>query len=140
MKHRKKLIALNILIPLVMFIAVLLTGLTSNFMNIVTFTLVVGWALPYLALILTGLAILNNSHRKLSLIINIFNILLTLVLITFVICIMEKALILILIEYIIILAMSILNTVMIIKDIQLNPDPEIEEINKIKSQNNGIIK
>lgn len=140
MKHRKKLIALNILIPLIMFIAVLLTGLTSNFMNIVTFTLVVGWALPYLALILTGLAILNNSHRKLSLIINIFNILLTLVLITFVICIMEKALILILIEYIIILAMSILNTVMIIKDIQLNPDPEIEEINKIKSQNNGIIK
>lgn len=140
MKHRKKLIALNILIPLVMFIAVLLTGLTSNFMNIVTFTLVVGWALPYLALILTGLAILNNSHRKLSLIINIFNILLTLVLITFVICIMEKALILILIEYIIMLAMSIINTIMIIKDMQLNPDPEIEEINKIKSQNNGIIK
>ena len=140
MKHRKKLIALNILIPLIMFIAVLLTGLTSNFMNIVTFTLVVGWALPYLALILTGLAILNNSHRKLSLIINIFNILLTIVLITFVICIMEKALILILIEYIIMLAMSIINTIMIIKDMQLNPDPEIEEINKIKSQNNGIIK
>ena len=76
MKHRKKLIALNILVPLIMFIAVLATGLTSNFMNIVTFTLVVGWALPYLALILTGLAILNKTHRKLSLTINIFNILL----------------------------------------------------------------
>ena len=29
---------------------------------------------------------------------------------------------------------------MIIKDMQYNPDPEIEEINKIKSENNGIIK
>lgn len=140
MKHRKKLIALNILVPLIMFILVLVTGLTSSFMNIVTFTLVVGWALPYLALILTGLAIFNKTHRKLSLTINIFNILLTLVLITFVICIMEKALILILIEYIIMLAMSILNTIMFFKDMQSNPDPEIEEINKIKSENNGIIK
>ena len=56
MKHRKKLIAFNILIPIIMFILVLVTGLTSSFMNIVTFTLVVGWAIPYLALVLTGAA------------------------------------------------------------------------------------
>lgn len=140
MKHRKKLIAFNILIPLFMFALILTTGLSKNFMNIITFTFVVGWALPYLALILTGLAIFNKSHRKLSLTINIFNTLLTLVLITFVLCIMEKALILILVEYIIMLIMSIINIVLIIKDMKNNPDPEIDEINKIKMENNGIIK
>jgi hypothetical protein len=109
-------------------------------MNIVTFTLVVGWAIPYLALVLTGLAIFNKSHRKLSLILNIFNVLLSLVLITFVICIIEKALIIILIEYIIMLVMSIINIIAIIKDMKANPDLEIEEINKTKLENNGIIK
>ena len=140
MKHRKKLIACNILIPIIMFILVLVTGLTSSFMNIVTFTLVVGWAIPYLALVLTGLAIFNKSHRKLSLTLNIFNVLLSLVLITFVICIIEKALIIILIEYIIMLVMSIINIIAIIKDMKANPDLEIEEINKTKLENNGIIK
>lgn len=140
MKHRKKLITLNIILPLIMFSIILLTGLSEKFMNIITITFIVGWALPFLDLILTGFAMITKTHRKLGVTLNLFNVFALVVLIIFVLCIMEKKLIIILIEYIIILIISVINIIALLKDMNANPDKEIEEINKIKLENNGVIK
>ena len=140
MKHEKKLIVLNTLTPIVLFVILLFLNISENFINIMTLTLFVGWALPYLTLILTGLSILNKSHRKLALIINIINSLLTLVLIILVICIIDKLLIGILIEYIIIMIITLINIKSLSKYIKENPDPELDEISRTKKANNGIIK
>lgn len=140
MKHEKKLIVLNTLTPIVLFIILLFLNISENFINIMTLTLFIGWALPYLTLILTGLSILNKSHRKLALTINIINSLLTLVLIILVICIIDKLLIGILIEYIIIMIITLINIKSLSKYIKENPDPELDEISRTKKANNGIIK
>lgn len=140
MKHEKKLIVLNTLVPIILFIILLFLNISENFINIMTLTLFIGWALPYLTLILTGLSILNKSHRKLALTINIINSLLTLVLIILVLCIIDKLLIGILIEYIIIMIITIINIISLSKYLKENPDPELEEISRTKKANNGIIK
>lgn len=140
MKHEKKLIILNTLVPILLFIILLLLNISEKFISIMTLTLFIGWALPYLTLILTGLSILNKSHRKPALIINIVNSILTLVLIILIISIIDKLLIGILIEYIIILIITIINIISLSKYIKQNPDPELVEITRTKKANNGIIK
>lgn len=140
MKHEKKLIVINILIPILLFVLLLFTNVSENFYNIITFTFVIGWALPYLVLILTGLAIFNKSHKKMSLTINIINLLLTLMLIIFVICLFDKDLIIVLVEYILIMLISLINVIALFKHIKANPDPEMDEITRTKKANNGIIK
>ena len=127
MKHEKKLIVLNTLVPFILFIILLFLNISENFINIMTLTLFIGWALPYLTLILTGLSILNKSHKKLALII-------------LVLCIIDKLLIGILIEYIIIMIITIINIISLSKYLKENPDPELEEISRTKKANNGIIK
>ena len=96
--------------------------------------------LPYFVLILTGLAIFNKSHKKMGLTINIINILLTIMLLIFVICLYDKDLIVVLVEYIIIILISLINVIAFTKYLKANPDPEIAEITRTKKANNGIIK
>lgn len=140
MKHEKKLIILNTLVPVVLFLILLFTNISENFINIMTLTLFIGWALPYFTLILTGLSILNKSHRRIALIINIINSLLTLVLLILILCIFDKLLIIIFIEYLLIMIITIINIISISKYLKENPDPELDEISRTKKANNGIIK
>lgn len=140
MKYNNKLAILNIIIPIILFIILLFSDISENFINIMTLTLVVGWILPYITLILTGISLLNKSHKKLCLTINIINIILTSILLFLIISIIDKKLIIVLIEYSTILIMSIINSILFIKYFKENPDPEIVQINKTKKANNGIIK
>ena len=109
-------------------------------MSIISLTLIIGWALPYFVLIITGLSIYNKSHKKLGLTINILNIILLTFLIILISSIIEKKLIIILIEYILILIISLINSITFITYLRKNRDPEIDKIIKTKKENNGIIK
>ena len=109
-------------------------------MSIISLTLIIGWALPYFVLIITGLSIYNKSHKKLGLTLNILNIILLIFLIILIASIIEKDLIIIFIEYILMLIVSIINTIIFTINLRKNRDPEIDKIIKTKKENNGIIK
>ena len=140
MKNENKLILLNTLIPIILFIILLFLKISESFINIMTLTLFIGWAIPYIVLILTGISILNRSHKKIALTINILNIILTLILIILILSIINKLLIGLLIEYIIIFIITIINVTSLAKYLKENPDPELDEISRTKKANNGIIK
>jgi hypothetical protein len=57
MKKEKILMLTNIILPLVLFAVLLFTNLSEKFMSIISITIIIGWALPYFVLILTGLSI-----------------------------------------------------------------------------------
>lgn len=140
MKKEKILMLTNIILPLILFAVLLFTNLSEKFMSIISITIIIGWALPYFVLILTGLSIYNKSHKKLGLTLNILNIILLTFLIILISSIIEKQLIIILIEYILMLIVSIINTIIFTIYLRKHRDPEIDKIIKTKKENNGIIK
>jgi len=140
MKKLLNIKLLNIVIPLIMLVILLCTNIGDNFIYIMTLTLIIGWLIPYLTLLLTGVCMYLETHTKLSLIINILNILTTLFIIILLIKIFEKSFIIILIEYIIIFILSIINIIILYKNINKGIKEYSKEIKKIKKENNGIIK
>lgn len=140
MKKEKILMLTNLILPLVLFAILLFSDLSEKFMSIISITIIIGWALPYFVLILTGLSIYNKSHKKLGLTLNLLNIILLAFLIILILNIIEKNLIIILIEYILMLIVSIINTIAFSAHLRKNRDPEIDKIIKTKKENNGIIK
>ena len=140
MKKLLNIKLLNIVIPLIMLVILLCTNIGDNFIYIMTLTLIIGWLIPYLTLLLTGVCMYLETHTKLSLIINILNILTTLFIIILLIKIFEKSFIIILIEYIIIFILSIINVIILYKNINKGIKEYSKEIKKLKKENNGIIK
>ena len=136
----KLLKILNILIPLVFLIILPFTNIGANFVYIMSLTMIIGWIFPYISLLLTGVSLLSNNHKKKALTLNIINILLTLIIIFLIIKIYENTFIIILIEYIIITIISIINSIYLYKDLTKELKKETKEINKLKKENNGIIK
>lgn len=143
----KLLAKLNIILPIILFITMTFFNVSEYFVTIMTLTLVVGWLIPYLSLILTGLAMQFEVEENKAYIINILSLLLSILIIILTISILEKKLIIILIEYIIISIMNILNIIVyypIINKKRKEKINKIKEENKeIKNQkkaNNGIIK
>ena len=140
MKKEKVLMLTNIILHLILFAILLFAELSEKFMSIISLTLIIGWALPYFVLIITGLSIYNKSHKKLGLTLNILNIILLIFLIILISSIIEKKLVLILVEYILMLIISLINSITFIIYLRKNRDPEIDKIIKTKKENNGIIK
>lgn len=137
---KKILIISNIIIPIILFAILLLNNMSSNFVYIMTLTLIVGWIIPFISPIITAISILTDKHHKLSLIFNIFSLLLSILLIILTILIYDSNLLLILIEYCILALLLIINIIYYIIYLHTNKDEEIANIKKIKRENNGIIK
>ncbi len=130
----------NIIIPIILFIILILTTeITDSLLYIVILTLFIGFIMPYIVLLTTGISLFNNSHHKMALILNIFNIFLSAILLYLIILIINKNLIILLIEYIIMLTVSIINTIYFIKYIKSHPNMEKERIKEEKAKNNGAI-
>ena len=109
-KIKKNIFAiLNIIIPILLFVILLFSDLSENFMYIMTLTIVIGWIIPYFVLLITGICIFNKSHHKLCLTNNIINIILVALLIFLISSIYDSKMLLVLIEYIIIGIISIIN-------------------------------
>lgn len=146
MDKRKLIAMVNIIIPIIMFIIWLLNETSENIVHLITFSLFIGWLIPYIVPLLTGIAILNKSHEKLSFTCNLFCILQTIMLIIIIINLYDKNFLIMLIEYIILLILCLSN--FILYSIKLNKDSknareynkiEKEKIKNIKKNNNGAI-
>lgn len=148
-KLKKNILALlNIIVSLVLGIILLFSELSDNTVYIMLMSLIVGWAIPYLVLLITGITIFYKTHPRLTLIFNIINIVLCLLLLFLVISIYDSKMLNFLVDYIIIGIISIINTIYFIinikndrvrKEIKLNKKKEKEEIKRIKKENNGAI-
>ena len=139
MKLLNKLKLLNIFLPILMFILLLILKLSENTIYIFVMTLIIGWALPYFVLLITGFAQVKNLFHKLGLTLNILSIPLCILMLYLVISIYETKLLIFIIEYSIILIMNILNIIYYINYLKLHPNGENEKIKKIKKENNGAI-
>ncbi len=139
---------LNIIVSLILGAILLFTNLSDKTVYIMLMSLVIGWAIPYFVLLVTGIVLLSNTNHKLALIINIINIILCIFMLFLVINIYDKDLIIFIIDYIIIGIISIINVIYYIKYIKndkvrknnkLKIKKEKQEIKKIKKENNGAI-
>ncbi len=139
MKLESKLKVLNIILPMVMFLLLLVFKLSDKTIYIFVMTLIIGWALPYFVLLITGFAQVKNMFHKMGLTLNILSIPMCILLLLLVIKLYEPKQLIFIIEYIIILIMNILNIIYYIKYIKTHPNLENERIKKIKKENNGAI-
>lgn len=116
---RKILGISNIVLSIIGFIILKFINVSEVFSTIMMMSLFIGWIMPYIGLILSGIGILIHTKFKLSLIFNIFNILLSLFMIFLIISVYDKNLLIVLIEYIVMIVINILDIIYIIvnKDI-----------------------
>lgn len=143
MKNKKETILLfsNLLIPIILFIILLFSKLSDNTMYFMIMSIMIGWLIPYIVLLITGLSFINIKHPKITLIFNFVNILLCIMLLFLIINIYDKKFIVFIIEYSIIMLTSIINVIYLFIYIKKHPviDTEKEEIKRIKKENNGAI-
>lgn len=148
MKKINILSLINILLPIILFSIVLFSELSERVMYIMIMTLIIGWAIPYTVLLVTGLSILYNKQPKLTLIFNIVGALLSLLLIILCSYLYDDNMLILIIEYSIMLLTSIINIIYYVIYIRRNPiinkkklkrKQESAEIKKIKEKNNGAI-
>lgn len=143
----KLLSKINIILPIILFIVLCFSNVNAYFVTIMTLTLVIGWLIPYLSLLLTGIAMTYNVQENKAFIINIASLLLSLLIVFFSVSIFAKDFIIIIVEYLIISLMNIVNIIIYIPKIKEkifnkrnNTKEENKQIKKIKKENNGAIK
>lgn len=139
MKNFDKLKTLNIILPIVMFIILLICKLSEKTVYLFVMTLIIGWAIPYFVLLVTGFAQIKNLFHKLGLTLNIISIPMCILLLYLVISIYEIKFLVFIIEYIIIILVNIINIIYYIKYLKTHPNEENEKIKKLKKENNGAI-
>ena len=136
----KKIITIiDALSAIVLFLVLLFTKTSDNFVYIIIMSLFVGWAIPFFTLIVSGIAILASKHTRLNLIFNIISLLVSLFLIFLVIKIYDKKFLILLIEYIYMSVLTIINIIYLIVFIKKHPDVELKKIKEQKKKNNGAI-
>ena len=140
----KKILAIsNIIIPILSFILLFFFDYSDNIIYIILMTLFIGWIIPFINLIITGISILNDNHHKLTLVFNIFSAFLNIVIIFLIIKLYEHKFIIMIIEYSLFLILNILNSIYFMNKVKLDNIEEQQEnkkIKNIKEKNNGIIK
>lgn len=139
MKILNRLKILNIFLPIIMFGLLLVFKLSEKTIYLFVMTLIIGWALPYFVLLITGFAQVKNIFHKLGLTLNIISIPLCILLLYLVVSTYEPKQLIFIIEYSIILLMNILNSIYYIKYIKTHPNEENEKIKRLKKENNGAI-
>ena len=136
---RKLLGSLEIIVALIMLAILLFNNISDNAYYFIMITVFIGWAIPYFITIISGIAILKDSHHKLNIISNILNVILLGLLLFFINKLYDKGFIIFLIEYIILIIIGIVNIIYLIVYYKTHPDLEIEKIKKAKKDNNGAV-
>ncbi len=144
----KKIISItDIVLPIILFVILLLNPMSESFVNIITFSLLIGWLFPFIFPIIVGISILSSSHLKLSVILNLLTIILSSLLLFLIINIYDSNMKLILIFYIILSILNIINIIYLniyfhnlYKEEKVMRKQEYMQIKKLKKENNGIIK
>ncbi len=108
---RKILGISNIVVSIVGFIIIHFIDVSSVFSTIMMMSLFIGWIMPYIGLILSGIGILIHTRYKINIIFNIFNILLCSLMIFLVVSLYNKSFLVFIIEYGIMIVINILNII-----------------------------
>ena len=108
---RKILGISDIVLSIVGFVILHFIDVSPIFSTIMMLSLFVGWIMPYIGLILSGIGILIHTRYKINIVFNVFNILLCLLMIFLVVKIYNKTFLVFIIEYGIMIVMSILNII-----------------------------
>ena len=104
----------SIILGIALLIVLHFVDVSDTFSSIMLMSLFVGWIFPYIALVLSGLGILIHSNYLITLIFNIINILVSLLMIFFVVKVYDSKLLIVLIEYVIMLVITIVNIIYLI--------------------------
>ncbi len=134
---------INIVVPILLFGLLFFFNPGTNFIYIMMMSLFVGWLIPYFNLLITGLSINRDKHNKLTLIFNMFNVLLNILLLFLIVLIMEKSFIIFIVEYSVMIVISIINIIYLKKRVDIDTIDEKNEykrIKQIKKETDGVIK
>ncbi len=125
----KKLVLLlvNIILPIVCFLILLFSKLSDNMFYLIMATVLVGWIIPYFSLIITGLEFIGMKHSKMALWFNILSFLINIINIIFTIRLLDKRMIILLVEYILMMFVQIINIIYLWMYIKKNPYGNIYE-------------
>ncbi len=104
----------SIVLGIVLLVLLHFVEVPDKFSSIMLMSLFIGWIFPFIALILSGIGILIHSNYLVTLIFNIINILVLLFMIFLVGKIYSSKFLIILIEYIIMLGITIADIVYLI--------------------------
>ncbi len=145
-KNKNLLPFINIVVPIIMFILVLFSKLSDNMIYVMIMTIIIGWFIPYIVLLVSGISMIRGLKEKLILIFNILNILVCLMDIILSIILYDYKMLIIIIEYVIMMIISIANVLVLFKKVRKSQQEKrkmIEEENKIlkeeKNKNNGAL-
>ena len=89
-------------------------NVSDKFSSIMLMSLFIGWIFPYIALVLSGIGILIHSNYWITLVFNIVNILVLILMLFLVIKVYDNKLLVVLIEYIVMLVVSIVSIIYMI--------------------------
>lgn len=145
-KNKNLLPFINIIVPIILFIIVLFSKLSNNMMYVMIMTIIIGCFIPYIVLLVSGISMIRGLKERLILIFNILNILVCLMDIVLSIILYDHKMLIIIIEYVIMMIISIVNVLVLFKKVRkLKQDKRkmIKEENKIlkeeKNKNNGAL-
>ncbi len=138
---KKILPIINAISGVAAFLILLFTKTSNNFVYIIIMSLFIGWALPFLSLIISGITIAIDKHHKLTLIFDILAFLLIAFLLFLIFKIYDKHFLILVIEYFYIAILNIINIIYLINYIKKHPDLELRKIKeeKKKSKNGAIV-
>ncbi len=143
---KKVLSGINILISLIAIVSLFVFKMSDNVVYIMMMTAMIGWIIPYFGPLITGLAILNESHYKRALILNIVSILMIIFILIMIRILYDKKMSVMLITYLVLLVINIINVIyigrIVKKDYDDNKDQrrkDKELLKKKKEENNGAI-
>ena len=138
---KKILPIVNAISGVAAFLILLFTKTSNNFVYIIIMSLFIGWALPFLSLIISGITIAIDKHHKLTLIFDILAFLLIAFLLFLIFKIYDKHFLILVIEYFYIAILNIINIIYLINYIKKHPDLELRKIKeeKKKSKNGAIV-
>ena len=137
---------INILISVLGILSLLIFRMSENVIYIMMMTVMIGWIIPYFVPLITGIALINKSHYKRALVLNIVSILMIIFLIVMIKILYDKKMLFMLVTYIIFVIINIVNSVyigIIVKsEYEKNKgkrQKEKEKLKKMKEENNGAI-
>ena len=147
MKIKKYILpGINILISVLGILSLLIFRMSENVIYIMMMTVMIGWIIPYFVPLITGIALINKSHYKRALVLNIVSILMIIFLIVMIKILYDKKMLFMLVTYIIFVIINIVNTIyigIVVKsEYEKNKgkrQKEKEKLKKMKEENNGAI-
>lgn len=147
MKIKKYILpGINILISVLGILSLLIFRMSENVIYIMMMTVMIGWIIPYFVPLITGIALINKSHYKRALVLNIVSILMIIFLIVMIKILYDKKMLFMLVTYIIFVIINIVNSIyigIIVKsEYEKNKgkrQKEKEKLKRMKEENNGAI-